>query len=99
MTWAARYSRTETPEITIWRDGEVVDRLAVDRVARVVRLDPCSCGYDRAITWIVQVAHDADLRADIAARVPVTECEEPGCVHWAMPDGRCHHLHGGSDEL
>lgn len=85
MTWAARYSRTEQPELTIWRDGEETGRVSL--VIAASKLGKAIFGTR------------SDLASDIAARVPVTECEEPGCVHWAMPDGRCHHLHGGSDEL
>lgn len=92
MTWAARYSRTEQPELTICDETGEVGRFTVGFGGELdeAMKNPLLAGLIRMTS---------DLAADIAARVPVTECEEPGCVNWAMPDGRCHHVHGGSDEL
>lgn len=101
MTWAARYSATDEPELTIYRDGVEHSRVAVECAGyalTAMRGNLCLCDKGSR-SWIVEIIHDRDLRADIAARVPVRECEETqACTRHAMPDGRCRE-HGGRDEL
>lgn len=84
MTWAARYSRTEQPELTIYRDGVEVSRMSTD---------------DRWFSRILARSRNAPLVADIAARVPVRECiETDACRNHAVDGERCWD-HGGSDPL
>ena len=101
MTWAARYSRTEQPELTIWRDGVEVGREAdFLALSRIISRD-CECGLTINLAYLLSTAlyHDADLRADIAARVPVRECiQTDACRNHAVDGERCWE-HGGSDPL
>lgn len=87
MTYAARYSRTIEPELTIYRDGVEIDRV----------------NADRALDWLATARLDypsaATLREQIEARLNPPECREREACHLHAVDGERCVLHGGSDEL
>lgn len=86
MTWAARYSRTEQPELTIYRHG-----LEVERV-----------NLEDARAWLagtdLDYASKVSLREQIDARMGPPECSFPSCVMHAVDGDSCWG-HGGSDPL
>ena len=99
VTWAARYSRTEQPELTIYLNGDEMQRESIPLADF-----PCDNGDQCTLPWLpvgrhAVLNHDPDLRADIAARVPVRECiETDACRNHAVDGERCWD-HGGSDPL